>query len=47
MSLPKIGGTLVLDNEAQFKKALAEVNQGSAREPEQHAAGGRAEQKVW
>lgn len=28
MSLPKIGGTLVLDNEAQFKKALAEVNQG-------------------
>lgn len=28
MSLPKIGGTLVLDNEAQFKKALAEVNAG-------------------
>lgn len=28
MSLPKIGGTLVLDNEAQFKQALAEVNQG-------------------
>ncbi len=28
MSLPKIGGTLVLDNEAQFKRALAEVNAG-------------------
>lgn len=28
MSRPKIGGTLVLDNEAQFKRALAEVNAG-------------------
>lgn len=28
MSWPKIGGTLVLENEAQFKKALREVNQG-------------------
>ena len=28
MSLPKVGASLVLENEAQFRKALNEVNQG-------------------